>query len=174
MPLAHAALTEHRAHQDAARGGAGNSWKGAGGAEELVFTTRSGLPVEPRNFVRSFEAICRQAGVRITTVHHVRHAAATLLKNLGVPVRDAQLILGHSRITTTQEIYQHGDMEGRRNALERVEALFLRVVDGNRSRQNWPSSTQFWTQRASINSGGVWRIRTAHLLRAMQALYQMS
>lgn len=59
----------------------------------------------------------------------MRHTAATLLKNLGVPARDAQLILGHSNIMTTQQIYQHDDMDTRRDALARLEKSFSR--DGN-------------------------------------------
>jgi Phage integrase family len=58
----------------------------------------------------------------------LRHTAATLLKDLGVPARDAQLILGHARISTTLEIYQHGNMQTRRSALGQVEALFLRTT----------------------------------------------
>lgn len=38
-------------------------------------------------------------------VQPVRHTTATLLKNLGVPARDAQIILGHSRLAITLEIY---------------------------------------------------------------------
>lgn len=96
--------------------------------EGLVFTTRSGQPIEPRNFVRSFQRICTRHDIRIIRVHDVRHTAATLLKNLGVPARDAQLILGHSDISITQQVYQHDDMDGRRDALGRVERLFLRTV----------------------------------------------
>jgi hypothetical protein len=32
----------------------------------------------------------------------------------------------------------------------------------------------FYEKYNKNSNGGVWRIRTAHLLRAMQALYQMS
>jgi len=37
-------------------------------------------------------------GCPVNQVHHLRHTTATLLKNLRVPTRDAQLILGHSRL----------------------------------------------------------------------------
>ena len=50
--------------------------------------------------------------------------AATLLKNLGVPARDAQIILGHSRLAVTLEIYTHEDRQAQREALGRIsEAL---------------------------------------------------
>jgi hypothetical protein len=47
-------------------------------------------------------------------------AAATLLKNLKVPARDAQLILGHSRLAVTLEIYTHEDRQAQRDALSRI------------------------------------------------------
>jgi integrase len=93
----------------------------------LVFTTANGRPIEPNNFARSFQRLCRQHCLRIIKMHHLRHTAATLLKKLGVPARDAQLILGHSQIAVTQEIYQHADMGTRREALERMEGALSAV-----------------------------------------------
>ena len=37
--------------------------------------------------------------------HDMRRTAATLLKDLGVPARDAQVILGHANIAVTWGIY---------------------------------------------------------------------
>ncbi len=37
--------------------------------------------------------------------HDLRRTAATLLKDLGVPARDAQVILGHANIAVTLGIY---------------------------------------------------------------------
>ncbi len=88
---------------------------------DLVFTTAVGTPIEPRNFVRAFMLICQQNGLRRIKVHALRHTVATMLKNLGVSPREAQLILGHSNVSVTQQIYQHGDMNTRREALGRVE-----------------------------------------------------
>lgn len=62
---------------------------------DLVFTTRTGRPVEPRNLVRSFWRICDTNKVRTIKVHHLRHTVGSLLKDLKVPARDAQTILGH-------------------------------------------------------------------------------
>jgi integrase len=44
-------------------------------------------------------------------------------KDLGVPARDAQTILGHTRISTTLEIYTDTDEEARRDALTRLQDL---------------------------------------------------
>jgi site-specific recombinase XerD len=96
----------------------------------LVFTTKTGRPVEPRNLVRSFHRICTTHGLLVIKVHHLRHTTATLLKNLGVPARDAQLILGHSRLAVTQEIYTH-DRQAQHDALNKISAA-LRNVDTSR------------------------------------------
>ena len=69
---------------------------------------------------RSFHRICTTHSLRAINVHHVRHTTATLLKNLGVPARDAQLILGHSRLAVTLEIYTHEDRQAQRDALSRI------------------------------------------------------
>jgi hypothetical protein len=44
-------------------------------------------------------------------------------KDLSVPARDAQAILGHARISTTLEIYTNVDGEARRDALTRLHGL---------------------------------------------------
>jgi integrase len=87
-------------------------------------TSRTGRPIEPRNFVRSFRRICEQNDVRMITIHHVRHTVASLLKDLSVPARDAQIILGHSRLAVTLEIYTHADEQAQRDALTRLHDLF--------------------------------------------------
>jgi integrase len=90
----------------------GAAWTDTG----LVFTTRTGLPVEPRNLTRSFERICGANGIRRVKVHVLRHTAASLLKVLGVPLKDAQVILGHANASTTQQIYTHVDDAAMREA----------------------------------------------------------
>jgi integrase len=98
----------------------GSAWP----STDFVFTSRTGRPIEPRNFVRSFRRICEQNDVRMITIHHVRHTVASLLKDLSVPARDAQIILGHSRLAVTLEIYTHADEQAQRDALNRLHNLF--------------------------------------------------
>jgi integrase len=56
-------------------------------------------------------------------VHTLRHTTASLLKDLKVPARDTQAILGHAHISTTQQIYTHVDDVARRAALTRLNKL---------------------------------------------------
>ena len=78
----------------------------------------------PGNFARSFRRICEANDIRLIKLHHVRHTVASLLKALGVPARDAQIILGHSRLAVTLEIYTHTDEEAQLDALTRLHDLF--------------------------------------------------
>jgi integrase len=96
-----------------------NEWA----ASELVFTTRTGRPVEPRNLARSFDRIRARAGLRPIRLHDLRHTTATLLKNLGVPPRDTMEILGHARIAVTMEIYTAADGTNRRDAIGKLSQL---------------------------------------------------
>jgi integrase len=73
--------------------------------------------------VRTFDVTCRKAGIRRIRLHDMRRTAATLLNKLGVPARDTQLILGHSRISITQEIYTDVDRESKTLALNRMQWL---------------------------------------------------
>ncbi|WP_369028997.1 tyrosine-type recombinase/integrase [Streptomyces adonidis] len=152
----------------------------------LVFTTTQGTPVEPDNFVRTFQTLCKQHGLRLIKMHALRHTAATILKDLGVPARDTQLILGHSRISTTQELYQHTDSTARRVALERLEGALLQpgsntktapsvrsglsvvLDDGSSSRQVSRQRPKMGDVITSIISGGAYRIRTDDLFHAIR------
>ena len=128
LPLLDAAaqaLKLQAERQAAYRVDMGSAWPETG----LVFTTRTGRPIEPRNLVRSFRRICDNNQIRFIKVHHLRHTVGSLLKDLGVPARDAQTILGHTRISTTLEIYTDTDEQARRDALTRLQSLLGETQD---------------------------------------------
>ncbi|SDN38795.1 site-specific integrase [Geodermatophilus sp. DSM 45219] len=128
--------------------------------DALVFTTRFGQPIEPHNLARSFQRIREAAGLPRIRLHDLRHTTATLLKRLGVPVRDAQLVLGHASPLTTQQIYQHASPEDQRTALSGVERLLTAVFDGSRCRQLLPSSHSLVASNTTFQSGGPSGART--------------
>jgi len=120
LKLARDALQAQAKTQARYRAEMGSAWP----RTDLIFTTRTGRPVGPRNFVRSFRRICEANDIRLIKLHHVRHTVASLLKALGVPARDAQVILGHSRLAVTLEIYTHTDDQAQLDALTRLQDLF--------------------------------------------------
>ncbi|MFI6168924.1 tyrosine-type recombinase/integrase [Nocardia sp. NPDC051052] len=108
--------------------------------DSLVFVDDDGRPFGPSNFYFLFQKLSKKAGLRRIRLHDLRHTVATLLKNSHVPDRDIQLILGHSRVTTTQEIYEHGDGEAQQLALSRIEDALLGAGNSGGSRQMQPSN----------------------------------
>lgn len=104
---------------------AGEDWHESG----YVFTTRSGRPIEPRNLSRSFDRIVAAEALPKIVFHDLRRTAATLLKDLGVPARDAQMILGHANINVTLGIYSEVFDSSVVEALERVERALADDTD---------------------------------------------
>src|SRR2546430_16381321 len=86
----------------------------------LVFTTRTGRPIEPRNINRAFDVRCVRYGVRRITLHDTRRTCGSLLAALDVHPRIAMAILRHSRIALTMEIYTQVPDKVTRDALRRL------------------------------------------------------
>ena len=105
-----------RAQQLEARSAAGEAWQ----ASRLVFTTRYGTPVEPRNFSRSYDTRIAKAGVRRITVHDARRTCGTLLADLDVHPRVAMQVLRHAQFSITIEIYTQVSSDKTREALKRL------------------------------------------------------
>ncbi len=110
------ALELRRQYQHLDRADAGPAWQG----DKLVFTTRYGTPVEPRNFNRSWDNRCHKAGVRKITVHDGRRSCGTLLADLDVHPRVAMQILRHAQFALTMEIYTLASSKATRDALKKL------------------------------------------------------
>ncbi len=91
---------------------------------DLVFTTNTGRPIEPRNFYRSFQGLCRRASVREIGPHGLRHACATLLGEMGTDPRVISEILGHTDPGFTLRVYRHVLPLSTRDAASRMDAMF--------------------------------------------------
>lgn len=72
-----------------------------------------------RAFARAVE-LCELDGLRI---HDLRHTAASLAISTGATVVDVQAMLGHSRASTTLDIYAHLLHDGVDDVARRVDAL---------------------------------------------------
>jgi integrase len=90
-----------------------------------VVISEAGTPLESRNMNRIFITLVKRSGLPHATPHIMRHIAATMLKDLNVPDRDIQAILGHADITTTQKHYQHATPETQNAAISAVENLLF-------------------------------------------------
>ena len=100
--------------------------------DTLVFTTSIGTPLEPRNVLRSFHALCDRAHVRRVRIHDLRHAAASFMLLQGVDMRVVMGTLGHSRLATTSDLYTHLLEPVQRAAADRMDELLRQVAPPSR------------------------------------------
>jgi integrase len=109
-------------------------------ANNLVFCTEYGTPIDPRNIDRSFRSLLIRARFRVdiaeddmgrktftstVRLHDLRHSCASFLLASGASPRVVMEILGHSGIAITMNTYAHalpsllgGAAEGMDDVLE--------------------------------------------------------
>jgi integrase len=78
-----------------------------GRSSGLVFHTKNGTPIGPRNLTTYFKHDLEQAGLPEIRFHDLRHTAATLMLTAGVHPKVVQETLGHSQIGLTLDTYSH-------------------------------------------------------------------
>jgi integrase len=122
-PIVLAALRIARQSQAARRTASWPKVCICGERHQLLFTTCTGHPIEPRNLKRSFDARCKKAGVRQIKIHDTRRTCGSLLAALDVHPRVAMAILRHSRIALTMEVYTQVPDKTTRDALKRLSDL---------------------------------------------------
>jgi len=96
-------LRKHLAQQNLDKALAGKRWKN----NNLIFPSRVGTPQSPSNLLKEFKALLKQADLKKIRFHDLRHTSASLMLNHGVPVLIVSKILGHSKPSTTLDIYGH-------------------------------------------------------------------
>ena len=115
-PICAVALRARQIDIECDREAAGPLWHGL----RLVFTTRFGTPIEPRNFNRYWDRRCALAAVPRITVRDARRTCASLLADLDVHPRVAMQILRHAKFAITMEIYTVVSSKRTRDALKRL------------------------------------------------------
>jgi integrase len=113
------AFVRHRARQKRERLKAAPVWTDSG----LIFTTRTGGPLHPRNVLRDFQRLLERARLPRATFHDLRHSAATLLLAQGVHERVIMQTLGHSDIRLTLGRYSHVLKRVQREAADTMNSL---------------------------------------------------
>ena len=115
------ALKQHKARQAEEKLLLGQAYQDHG----LVFCQASGKPIDPRNFLRSFDRIIEQAGLPPSRIHDARHTFATLMLELGESPKTVQTMLGHSRVAITLDIYSHVSLELEKKAAAKLNAALM-------------------------------------------------
>ncbi len=112
-------LRDHRRRQVEERLAIGEDWQDL----DFVFASAIGTPQDGSAVRHRFQRTLLKAGLPRQRFHDTRHACASFLLAQGVPLRVVQEILGHSRISTTADIYSHVLPTLQKDAADRMGEL---------------------------------------------------
>ena len=74
---------------------------------DLVFPSSEGTPLTGIKLRRRFNGVIEEAGLPKIRFHDLRHTAASLMLNHGIPILIASKRLGHSKPSITIDVYGH-------------------------------------------------------------------
>jgi integrase len=95
---------------------------------EILFSSETGTYVQAKNLRISFERLQDRLGLKKATVHSLRHLFCTMLAKNNVPLKTAQVLMGHSDIKITAEIYAHVQSEDKQRAIATLSSIFAAAV----------------------------------------------
>jgi integrase len=100
--------------------------------DSLLFPSRNGSYLRPGNLHKRYlHPACAKAELRRFSWHDFRRTHATLLSDMGEPLKTAQAQLGHASLSTTAELYAQAVPASQRAAVERLEKAVGFLVDPN-------------------------------------------
>jgi integrase len=102
----------------------------------LAFTTfarrgagrKVGMGLQPRNVLRTMDLILTSAKLPHIRFHGLRHSAASLLIAEGVQLAEVSMLLGHSELRVTADLYSHLQRETAAKAAKHMDAVFSGVL----------------------------------------------
>jgi len=96
-------LQSHRQRLQAEKLIAGGSWKD----HNMVFPSTIGTPMNRCNLNKRYKNVLKKAGLPAIRFHDLRHTAASLMLNNGIPVIIVSKRLGHAQPSITLDVYGH-------------------------------------------------------------------
>lgn len=112
-------LRAYRADQNATRLSYGDQWHDSG----RLFTGEDGKPMHPNTPYTWLKRFCERTDQPFYGVHHFRHLNATLQIVSGADARTVSANLGHSKTSTTLNLYAHTFDDARARASDGVGDL---------------------------------------------------
>ena len=113
-------LRLHMEKQNLQKATTGKHWK----EYNLIFTSSVGTPGDPSNLRIDFRRVLQEAGLPKIRFHDLRHTAASLMLNNGVPPIVVSKILGHSKAQLQHmDVYGHLYVEMQTEAAKIMDDL---------------------------------------------------
>ena len=90
---------------------------------QLVFLSIHGMPIRTNTYDIAIANICRKAEIPAFSLHSLRHTFASKCVESGVSPKVLQMIMGHSDISTTMNIYVHITDETKRAEMDKLNVI---------------------------------------------------
>jgi integrase len=119
-------LEKHRIAQQAIRARAGEAWND----HHLIFCQDDGMPLHPNHVSDEFKRLVVAADLPMIKLHDLRHNAAGLFLNHGIPVETVALMTGHD-VEVLRNVYNHMNPEIHGATFEEANAVISRYVGVN-------------------------------------------
>jgi len=108
----------------------------------LVFSTAQEMPLSDTNLLhRHLKPAGRKIGAPWLNWHTLRRTHATLLQLAGGTIKDAQAQLGHSKLSTTLEVYTLPVPSHQRAAVENLARMVTNGDESDRRLDKLPPAT---------------------------------
>lgn len=82
--------------------------------------TNSPQPVEPRTYRNHYKSLIKKLGIPKLKFHGLRHSFATRCIESRCDYKTVSVLLGHSNISTTLNLYVHPNMEQKQKCVEQM------------------------------------------------------
>lgn len=101
-------------------------------ARDYVFINKNGEVMAPNLLTKEWTDFVEKNEQKKITVHDIRHSHATYLLSLGINVKDVARRLGHSKVSTTYDIYSHSTLLDDQNITSKLETT---LYDGYKNKE---------------------------------------
>ena len=115
-------LHRYRSEQDELRRAMGDRWS----ESDYVFTREDGSPIRPDGITQWFADFSRRHGLPHINPHAFRHTAASVLISHGSDIVTVSKMLGHAKVSTTEDIYSHVIEESKQLASNLLADVYFR------------------------------------------------
>jgi len=92
---------------------------------EYVFSKNNGTGYDNRSIQKYFERLMKRLEIKDKNFHTLRHTFATSAVESNMDIKTLSMILGHSNVTTTMNLYVHPNEMHTRNAMEKLSTYIV-------------------------------------------------
>ena len=87
---------------------------------DFYVITNEAKPTEPRTYRNYYERLIKRLGIPKLKFHGLRHSFATRCIESKCDYKTVSVILGHSNISTTLNLYVHPNMEQKKKCIDQM------------------------------------------------------